>query len=199
MIATTFCVFALASGLDLGVSPANPRWQTDYSLALSRASAEKKPMAVFIGHGSDTIKRMTAEGVIAADAAKVLTSSYVCLYLDADTSAGKDLASRFEMTEGLVISSPGGNVQAYRYVGTVPTATLTRELSHYASAGEPTTTVNAGVVTGRPTTGGYMILSGGCANGSCGTIVPAAGQYTYPGAVTYPSGSSCPNGRCPNR
>lgn len=195
MIATTFCVLALASsGLDLGISPANPRWQTDYSLALTRASAEKKPMAVFIGHGSDTIKRMTTDGVITADAAKLLTASYVCLYLDADTAKGKDLASQFEITEGLVISSPGGNMQAYRYTGTLPTATLTRELTHYASAGEPTTTVSAGAVSGR-----YVITSGGCANGSCGTVIPASGQYTYPGAATYPFGSSCPNGRCPNQ
>ena len=202
MIVTTFCVLALASGLDLGISPANPRWQTDYSLALTRASAEKKPIAVFISHGSDTIKRMTTDGVISADAAKLLTASYVCLYLNTDTPTGKELASRFEMNEGLVISSPGGSVQAYRYVGSVPGTTLTQELTHYATAGQPSTTVSAGAVPTRPTTvvpAGYVIVSGGCANGSCQTIVPASGQYTYPGTVTYPFGSSCPNGRCPNQ
>lgn len=195
---TTFAVLALAAGLDLGVSPSNPKWQADYAQAIVRASEEQKPVAVFIGHGADTVKRMIAEGAISANAAKVLAASYVCLYLDADTPKGKDLASRFEMTEGLVISSPGGSVQAYRYVGAVPATTLTEELTHYAAAGQPTTTVSAGATPTRPTTvvpAGYVIVSGGCANGSCQTIVPASGQYILPGTVY----GGCPNGRCPNQ
>ena len=202
MIATTLTVLALAAGLDLGVSPANPKWQADYAQAMTRATEDRKPMAVFIGHGADTLKRMVTDGAISADAAKLLTASYVCLYLNTDTPTGKELASRFEMNEGLVISSPGGSVQAYRYVGSVPGTTLTQELTHYATAGQPSTTVSAGAVPTRPTTvvpAGYVIVSGGCANGSCQTIVPASGQYTYPGTVTYPFGSSCPNGRCPNQ
>ncbi len=153
-------------------------------------------MAVFIGHGADTLKRMVADGAISADSAKLLAASYVCMYLDTDTPTGKDLASRFEMSEGLVISSPGGTVQAYRYTGAVPVATLTKELTSFATAGQATTTISAGAVPARATAGGYVIVSGGCANGSCSTIVPASGQYAFPGTVY---GSSCPNGRCPNQ
>ena len=187
MIATAFAVLALASGVDLGLSPSNPKWQTDYAQAMINASAEKKPMAVFIGHGNDMVKRMTAEGVISADAAKLLAASYVCIYLDTDTASGKDWAGRFEITQGLVISNPGGTLQAYRYTGNMPATTLTRELTHYASAGQPSTTVSAGVLPTRPC---FVYTTGGCANGSCQTIIPASG-------VTYPYGSSCPSGRCP--
>jgi hypothetical protein len=179
MITTTLTFLAIAAGLDLGTN--HPKLQPDYAHAMTRASEDHKPMAVFIGHGSDTFKHMLADGMISAESAKLLASSYVCVYLDTETASGKDWAGRFEMKEGLVISSPGGNVQAYRYSGTVPGTTLTKELTIYASAGQPATTVSAGAEAAKP----YVIYSG-CANGSCGT-------------VTYPFGSSCPNGRCPNQ
>jgi hypothetical protein len=196
---TTLTVLALAAGYDLGLSPAYPKWQADYAQAITRASEDRKPMAVFIGHGADTLKRLVSEGTLSADAAKLLSASYVCLYLDTDTPVGKDMAGRFEMKEGLVISSRGGDVQAYRYAGAVPAATLTKELTHYATAGQPTTTISAGtegVRTVANARGGYVIVSGGCSSGNCSTIVPASGQYIYSGAVY---GSSCPNGRCPNQ
>jgi hypothetical protein len=196
---TTLSVLALVAGLDLGV-PVNPKWQADYSQALSRAAEDRKPMAVFIGHGADSLKHMVADGALSADAAKLLATSYVCLYLDADTPTGKDLASRFEMTEGLVISSAGGSVQAYRYAGKVPGTTLTRELTHYATAGQPTTTISAGAEAMRQAAStGYVIVAGGCANGNCQMIVPASAQYAAPGTVSYPFSSSCPTGRCPNQ
>jgi hypothetical protein len=191
MIVTTLSVIALATALDMGSIPANPRWQTDYSLAVTRASEERKPIAVFIGHGADAIKRMTADGAIPADTTKLLAASYVCFCLDTSTESGKDLAGKFQMNEGLVISSPGGSLQAYRHTGTVPASTLAQELTRYATAGQPATTVNAGAVPTRAAAAGYVYVTGGCANGSCQTIVPASGQYALPGY------SSCPNGRCP--
>jgi hypothetical protein len=147
-------------------------------------------MAVFIGHGADAHTKMLAEGKISLDAAKLLHDSYVCMYLDADTANGKELAGRFEISEGLVISGPGGSLQAYRHNGTVIGTDLTKELTQYASAGQPTATVNAGAPVVR-----YV---SGCVNGSCGTsyVVPASGQYQY----VLPGGySTCPNGRCPNQ
>ena len=190
MITTTLAVLALAGGICSGAIPSAPNWQTDYAQALTRASAEGKPMAVFIGHGSDSYKKLQADGAIPAEATKVLSSSYVCMYLDADTASGKELAGRFEISEGLVISSPGGNLQAYRHNGTVKGDELTKSLTQYASAGQPTTTVNAGATAVR------YVLSSGCANGTCGTytLVPASGQYVVPSGY-----STCPNGRCPNQ
>ena len=68
---------------------------------------------------------------------------------------------------------------------------LTRQLTQYAAAGQPTTTVTAGGAT-LPARAGYpVIVTGGCPGGNCG-----AQQYVIPAG--YPFGSSCPNGRCPN-
>ena len=195
MFTTTLAVLALAGGIGSGALPSTPSWQTDYAQAMTRASAERKPMAVFIGHGADHVTKMLADGKIADDAAKLLRDSYVFTYLDADTAAGKDLAARLEISEGLVISGPGGSLQAYRHNGAVAGAELTKQLTQYASAGQPTTTVTAGAAVVRYATN--PVIVGGCANGTCGTtytVVPASGGYTYP---VY--GSSCPTGTCPNR
>ena len=188
MIHTTLALLALSAGLEQSV-PSALKWQPDYAQAMTRASADKKPIAVFIGRGSNAVKRMTADGTISTDAAKVLATSYVCVYLDTDTTSGKDLASRFEMKEGLVISSPGGSAQAYRYAGAVPKATLTKELTAYATVGQPVTTIYAGEPPAKPVSvapAGYVTIPGSCANGSCG-------QYVYPGTVY----GGCANGRCP--
>jgi hypothetical protein len=183
MFVSSLAILALATGLDLGSN--HPKLQSDYYQAATRALEERKPMAVFIGRGADTFKRMLTDGAISADAAKVLTASYICLYVDTDTASGKELAGRFDMNIGVVISGPGGNLQAYRHTGAVPGEALTKELAHYASAGQPATTVTAGAAASP------RYISGGCASGNC--------QYAVPASASYPFGSSCPNGRCPNQ
>ena len=196
MITTTLAVLALAGGLNSETIPSTPSWQTDYAQAMTRASEERKPMAVFIGRGAEAFKKMLADGKIPAEATKVLNDSYVSMYLDADSAAGKELAGRLQLSEGLVISGPGGSLQAYRHSGTLTGNDLTKQLTHYASAGQPTTTVTAGATAAR-----YVV--GGCANGTCGTTYTytPSGQYVVPsGGYSYPAyGSSCPNGRCPNQ
>lgn len=200
---TATLALVLTGGFSPGVNVAIPNLHSDYAQARAAAQTSSKPMAVFIGHGSDAIGRMLAAGTITPDAAQLLRDSYVSLYLNTDTEAGKELASRFAMTEGLVISSPGGSVQAYRHSGTFSSEELTRQLTVYSTAGQPTRTVIAGaaapsvspvfvggmVYPAGYTTGG-VIISGGCANGSCG--VPAGG-YSIPSA----SIGGCANGRCP--
>src|SRR5262245_37897723 len=140
MITTTLAVLALAGGIGSGVLPSTPSWQTDYAQAMTRASAERKPMAVFIGHGAETFAKMLADKKITDEAANVLRDSYVCLYLDAGTATGKDLAGRFEISEGLIISGPGGSHQAYRHNGAVTGTELTTQLTRYAGAGQPSMT-----------------------------------------------------------
>ena len=119
MFTTTLAAIALAGGISSGVIPSTPNWHTDYAQALTRSSAVGKPMAVFIGNGADRVAKMMADGTISAEAALVLNFSYVCVYLDANTETGKDLAGRFEIAEGLIISSRGGNLQAYRHSGAI--------------------------------------------------------------------------------
>ena len=214
MITTTLAVLALAGGLSTGNIP-SPSWHKDYAQAMAVASTELKPMAVFISHGASMPGKMVADGTIPAEAAKLLRESYVCVYLDTETATGKDMAGRFDLPEGLVISGPGGSVQALRHNGSVSGIDLTGKLTQYASAGQPTATVTSGL------TAAPVIVSGGCANGSCGLthsqagytyqpVYQAAPVYQYQAAPVYQGyptayyaapfgGSSCPNGRCPNQ
>lgn len=204
IVTTTLTVVVLAGAL--GAKP-TPSWQTDYAQAMATASAVQKPIAVFIGQGEGRPGKMITDGTIPENAARLLRESYVCLYLNTDTEAGKDLASQLQINEGLVISSPGGNLQALRHTGSISGTELNQRLEQFATAGQPTTTVNSGL---RPVVSGQVIV-GNCAGGNCyvtypnGTYVtqPASGQIiggtVYPAGYTIsPFGSSCPNGRCPN-
>jgi hypothetical protein len=185
MLTTTLTIVALLGGVSPGANGTLPTWQTDYAQARTTASTDNEPIAVFIARGSEAMGRMLADGSISADAARLLRDKYVCLFLDTDTAAGKELAGHFAISQGLIISAPGGSVQAYRHAGTVAGADLTRQLTHYASAGQPTTTVTAGTVTGSPS-----------------VVIPAAGQYVVPqytipgGGYSYPGfGTVCAPGR----
>jgi hypothetical protein len=178
MITTTLAVLALAGGIGSGVIPSTPNWQTDYAQAMNRASAEGKPMAVFIGHGPDQLRKLQSDGSISAEAGKLLARSYICVYLDSDAASGKDLVGRFEINEGLIISSPGGNLQAYRHNGAVSGADLTKSLTQFAGAGQPSTTVTAGAPVVRR----------------------ASPYYTYPSSnFGYPSNGYYPGITCVGR
>jgi hypothetical protein len=147
MVTTTLAVLALAGGLSAGNAPSpSPSWQKDYAQALAVASSELKPVAVFIGHGTTTPTKMVVDGRIPTEAARLLRDKYVCVFIDTDTPAGKELAGRFAVTEGLVISGPGGQVQALRHSGAVEGADLTGKLTQYATTGQPATTATTGVV-----------------------------------------------------
>ena len=191
MITTTLAVVALAGALGAGASP-SPGWQSDYAKAISVASAERKPVAVFIGSGEGKPGKMIESGTIPSDAAKLLRDNYVCVYVNTDTAAGKDLAGRFALSEGLVISNPGGTTQALRHNGVVGGADLTQKLTQYAGAGQPATTVHTGATTSvaAPAATGVRL---NCAGGNCG-VAPTVGSFIVPSA---PLGSSCPNGKCP--
>jgi hypothetical protein len=187
---TATLAFALLGGFSPGANATLPNLQTDYAQARSVASADNKPIAVFIGRGTDAMGRMLADGSIPADAAQLLRDRYVALYIDTDTAAGKELAGRFAVSTGLVISGPGGSVQAFRHSGTLSGPALTRQLGQYAAAGQPTTTVTTGATA---------------APSSSGVVIPAAGQYVVPqyafpaGGYAYPSfggfGPTCAPGR----
>jgi hypothetical protein len=177
MITTTFAAVALSAVLGTGAI-SQPAWQTDYSKAIAAAAAEHKPVAVFIGHGEAGYKQLVG-GEIPKEAGQLLAKSFVCMYVNTDTAAGKNLASRFDMTQGVVISCKGGSVQALRYGGKVAPASLTSYLTKYSDAKTVTTTETAGQAAVPAT------IYGGCPNGRC------------PNAAYTPIYSSCPNGNCP--
>ena len=187
MIATTFAAVALSAVLSTG-AVAVPTWQTDYSKAIATATAEQKPVAVFIGKGVSGYSKLVG-GEIPADAGQLLAKSYVCIYVDTDTTAGKSLAGQFDISKGLVISCKGGNVQALRYTGAVSPTSLTGYLAKYSEAKTIATTENAGEYVAVPAGAIY----GNCPNGRCPTSSYSPVYSSYP--TTF---SNCPNGKCPN-
>jgi len=175
-----FSTFAAIALLATGATE-TPSWQTDYTKALQFAAAQQKPVAVFIGQGNAGYAKV-AGGSIPADASQILAKNYVCVYVNTDTAAGKNLAGQFEINKGLVISGKGGDVQALRFAGSVTPLELTGYLSKYKGTSAVSTTETAGTAPVGTTT------SSSCPNGRCGTIIYSS----------YPSFSSCPNGKCPN-
>lgn len=192
MVSTTFAAVVLSAVLLPGAVEA-PKWQSDYAAAMTAASAQQKPMAVFIGHGKAGYAQLVSGGEIPAEAGQVLAKNYVCVYVDTDTAAGKALAGQFDLNTGVVISSKGGSVQALRHTGTVAPTALTGYVTKYSEVKSVVTTETTGVVPAG-------VVFGGCPNGRCGASYSYPGTVVAPagGALYYPGFSTCPNGKCPN-
>ncbi len=190
MTTTFLTVIALAGSL----VPTAPGFQahTDYSYAMKRAVTENKPVVVLIAKGPAFATLMN-DANLTAEAKKLLTEKCVCVSVNLETEAGRELASQFQMPNGgLVISSCGGSYQALRQAGTVTASDLSKHTLTYATAtGMPATTVTVGA----PATTYYYapVYVGGCSGGSCSggaSIIPAS----YPATPVY---GGCANGRCP--
>jgi hypothetical protein len=120
---------------------------------LAQASAGNKPVAVFLGHDADKIKRLISDGSISSEAAKILREKYVCVCLDAEKGAGKDLAERVKMTEGLILEDSKGGIAAMRDRGTIAGEDLTRQLGQYADTGVAAATTAPRATYAAPTYG----------------------------------------------
>ena len=179
MMTTTFAAVALSAVLSSGAVVV-PAWQTDYSKAVASAAAEHKPIAVFIGKGDSGYSKLVG-GEIPTEAGQLLAKSYVCIYVDTDTAAGKSLAGQFDISKGLVISCKGGDVQALRHSGAVTPSNLTGYLAKYSDAKTIATTETASETVLVP-------AGSSCANGNCASSA----------SMSLPTMSSgCANGRCP--
>ena len=177
-------------------------WLSGVELKLVRATmcdTPKKnriPLASSLGMAlkGEAFAKMMSDTNLTSEAKKLLTEKCICVSVNLDTEAGKELAHQFQLsTGGLVISSCGGSYQALRHVGTVTASDLSKHTLTYATAtGTPATTITVGA----PTASYYYsapVYVGGCSGGSCGTgtsIVPAS----YPTTPVY---GGCSNGRCP--
>jgi hypothetical protein len=186
---STSLVAAVVTGLAATGSTlvGQPTWQTDYRTALTESTKQQKPVAVFINRGSDGYAQLVAGG-ISADAAKVLKQSYVCVYVDVTTDAGKKLAGSFKLNEGLVISDKTGGMQALRHEGTVSAGDLKTYLVKYAE-GTPVTQTEVRSAAA-PVAAPVYVPYGG--------YQPAYGS-SCPGGVCGPRpifGGSCPGGNC---
>ncbi|HEX4613585.1 MAG TPA: hypothetical protein VH092_35715 [Urbifossiella sp.] len=187
MVTTTFAAVMLSAAL-ANEAVAAPAWETSYARAAETAIAQRKPLAVFIGRGEAGYTRVVG-GDMPTDAGRLLASNYVALYVNTDTADGKTLATAFGVSEGLVISCRGCQVQALKYGGSVPAMDLAGYLTKYSATN---VTVNTTERAGTAVVAAPAAVVGGCANGRCGTVYPAGYSPNY-----FPGTSSCPTGRCP--
>jgi hypothetical protein len=118
--------------LSLPTVPAG--WNHDYDLALQKARAAKKPLAVFVGTGKDGWNAVCAEGDLGPEVSRLLAEKYVCLYVDAGRIAHKELAQSFEAGRSplLVLSTHDRTYQAYRHEGAQANANLATALRRHA-------------------------------------------------------------------
>ena len=202
-------LLALVSGLP---ATSGPEWQPSYRSALSQASAQHKPVVVFIAQGG--VEQAVA-GNIPAEATSLLKQGYVCVSVDTTTPQGAQVAESFRMNQGVVISDRDGQHQALRFEGVIApeqlaenlrrlqsldTAATTERISTLSDAAPVVSTpiVSAPAVTYTPVptytptivpTMNYVqptFMSGGCASGNCG-------MYQNYAPMTY---GGCANGRC---
>ena len=119
----------------VGLPTVPPGWNNDYELALQRAGAAKKPLAVFIGTGKDGWKAVCAEGELGPEVRRLLADEYVCLYVDANRVAHKELAQKFEVGQSplVVLSTRDGAYQAYRHAGAQANAKFALVLRRHAT------------------------------------------------------------------
>ena len=188
---TTFAAVAFGALLSTGSVPV-PAWQTDYSQAMAKASAEQKPLAVFFARGEAGYAKIVG-GQIPAEAGQVMTKSFVCVYVDTDTTAGQSLASAFSLPKGLIISNKGGELQALRHTGNVSPTDLTGYLTRYSDTTRVITTEKVGEVSTVAAPSGTVFSS--CANGRCGLTTSAYASAPI-STSAHPTFSSCASGQC---
>jgi len=97
---------------------------------------------VFVGYGKNGWNRVSQEGALGQEVKRLLERNYICVYIDTNLQAGKQMASAFEIVKGtgLVVSDHTGKYQAFYHQGDLPNDQLLRYLRKYA---EPNRIVRA--------------------------------------------------------
>lgn len=110
-----------------------PVWHTDYSEARKQCQSEKKPLAVFINSGKDGWHKLAKDGELGKQIEKTLATSYVCLYVNSATDAGKRLASALGLeSRGIVISDSSCKLMAFYHEGDLANPDMARYLNRFA-------------------------------------------------------------------
>jgi hypothetical protein len=155
MMATAFSALIFLASANV----VTPSWQPDYSKAYTKAVADHRPLAVFLGEG--------AKPDLNSAAAKKLNDSYVVVFVDTASTSGKKLAASFEMTHGLVISDATAGKQALRLNGSISESDLTIALDRFA---DPTAVVTTTATTAAPVVYTAPVIyapQSPCASGRC--------------------------------
>jgi hypothetical protein len=116
-----------------------PVWFTVYGQAWQHGHEGHKPLAVFIGAGATGWEQLAEEGQLGKDVLKVLSTRYVCVYLDTEKPESRLVARRLDVPAGpaLIVSSPGAAFQAFRHVGALCEEDLMFFLERFADPRRP--------------------------------------------------------------
>lgn len=127
----TSILTVVLTGALLAGQNGSPTWQNSYSSAQRVAAQQQKPVLVVVGNGADGWKQVIRDA--SPEAMQVLAQKYVCVYVDAATPAGRQLAQSFEINgSGLVISDRTGTLQAFWHQGSLNGEAVAQVLTRYS-------------------------------------------------------------------
>lgn len=108
-----------------------PMWMKDYATALKCSREQHKPLAIFIGCGEDGWQKVVRGGKVGKEIEHMLSKEFVCVYLDAETPAGKKMAAALKVSDdmGLVLGDRNGEYIEHRHVGSMSEDKLSNCLS----------------------------------------------------------------------
>lgn len=187
-------MLAVAGGLAAGNATA-PDWQADYATALTQATRLQKPVAILMTAGE-------AGQALTPQAAAAMASHFVCVHADVTTAEGRELAGRFGLTEGLVISDRDAKLQALRHAGKVSGEAVALYAEQYAAPVNVTRTDYLGDAAVPATAAAPVMQSAPVMQAPMMQSAPvyqSAPMYqSAPVFQSYPgvSRGGCPNGNC---
>jgi hypothetical protein len=130
---------------------AEPTWARDYAQALKRGTSENKPIAVFLGTGDQGFTQTVSSGSLSSEVSDILSTQYICVYIDTTTPQGKRMADAFSMPSGrgIVLSDRSGVYQMFSREGALSNQEMVRQLQTNGSrtsyySGPPGSPVGAG-------------------------------------------------------
>jgi hypothetical protein len=127
-------IMAVALSAVFGAALDTPVWLTDYRSAQRVGKEGGRPLAVVMGLGEAGWEQLSKAGKLDEEVNRVLARNYVCLYIDMSQESGKELASKFEISQdlALVLSDRTGDLQAFRHEGELASPDLAQYLKRYA-------------------------------------------------------------------
>jgi hypothetical protein len=126
----------LALILPAGKETVSISWHTNYRIAKAEGISKQKPLAMFVASGKEGWKKVLSEGTFNAEIKRILAENYVVAFIDLEDSYGKKIADMFAVEGGsaLIISSRGGDLQAFRHDGLLSENDLSVCLNRYSAA-----------------------------------------------------------------
>jgi len=131
---TVIVSMVLASALLAGRTAAAPTFHTSYVQAQQQSAAQKKPLAVVFGSGSDGWAKVVRDAAPSDEVNKLLAEQYICVYVDTTSPNGKKLASDFAIQQsvGIVLGDREASTQAFWHQGDLTNVTLQSYLQKYS-------------------------------------------------------------------